>query len=186
MTDYLIDNSVWARAISGDAGMVARLRRIQRAPADLLVTCPPQVLQFCHSARTPEEHARYREQISLGFPLEHTPDETLVLDIQAALSERRPRPRRRCYRHPHRRPRHRQRCDRARGRPRLRAHRARHRSAARVPRTIVMTAGPRTRRLTDLRMLHAHKIVGMRSVVHGSAGGIPRLSGQQREPTYRR
>lgn len=85
MTDYLVDNSVWARAIAGDPVMVARLRRIERAPADLFVTCPPQVLQFCHSARTPDEHARYRERISLGFPLARAPDETLVLDIQSRL-----------------------------------------------------------------------------------------------------
>ena len=71
MTDYLIDNSVWAGLASGDAGITARLRRIE--------------LEFCHSARTPEEHAHYREQISLGFPLEHAPDESLVLDIQSAL-----------------------------------------------------------------------------------------------------
>lgn len=85
MTDYLVDNSVWARLASGDTGITARLRRIERAPADLFVTCAPQVLEFCHSARTPEEHARYREQISLGFPLEHAPDESLALDIQSAL-----------------------------------------------------------------------------------------------------
>ena len=85
MTDYLVDNSVWARLASGDAGIAARLQRIERAPADLFVTCPPQVLEFCHGARTPEEHARYRQQISLGFPLEHAPDESLVLGIQAAL-----------------------------------------------------------------------------------------------------
>mgnify|MGYP000393791166 CR=1 FL=1 len=85
MTDYLVDNSVWARLATGDASITARLRRIERAPADLFVTCPPQVLEFCHSARTPEEHLLYREQIGLGFPLEHAPDESLVLDIQAAL-----------------------------------------------------------------------------------------------------
>ncbi|UNX54039.1 PIN domain-containing protein [Georgenia sp. TF02-10] len=85
MTDYLVDNSVWARLASGDAGIAARLRRIERAPADLFVTCPPQVFEFCHSARTPEEHARYRERISLGFPLERPPDESLVLDVQSAL-----------------------------------------------------------------------------------------------------
>lgn len=85
MTDYLVDNSVWARLATGDPGITARLRRIERAPADLFVTCPPQVLEFCHSARTPEEHARYRERISLGFPLERAPDESLVLDLQAAL-----------------------------------------------------------------------------------------------------
>lgn len=85
MTDYLVDNSVWGRLASGDPVITARLRRIERAPADLFVTCPPQVLEFCHSARTPSDHARYREQISLGFPLEHAPDESLVLDIQSAL-----------------------------------------------------------------------------------------------------
>ena len=85
MTDYLVDNSVWARLAAGDELVAARLRRIERAPADLFVTCPPQALEFCHSARTPAEHARYREQISMGFPLERAPDETLVLDIQSAL-----------------------------------------------------------------------------------------------------
>ncbi|MCZ9635131.1 PIN domain-containing protein [Rhodococcus sp. BH5] len=85
MTDYLVDNSVWARLATGDPGIAARLRRIERAPSGLFVTCPPQVLEFCHSARTPDEHALYREQISLGFPLEHAPDESLVLDIQSAL-----------------------------------------------------------------------------------------------------
>lgn len=85
MTDYLVDNSVWSRLVAGDPAVTARLRRIERAPADLFVTCPPQVLEFCHSARTPAEHARYRAQISLGFPLERAPDESLVLDIQGAL-----------------------------------------------------------------------------------------------------
>ena len=85
MTDYLVDNSIWARLATGDPGITARLRRIERAPSDLFVTCPPQVLEFCHSARTPEEHARYREQISLGFPLEQAPDESLVLDVQSAM-----------------------------------------------------------------------------------------------------
>jgi len=85
VTDYLVDNSVWARLASRDAGITARLRQIERAPADLFVTCPPQVLEFCHSARTADEHVRYREQISMGFPIERAPDETLVLDIQHAL-----------------------------------------------------------------------------------------------------
>lgn len=85
MTDYLVDNSVWARLASGDTAVAARLRRVERAPADLIVTCPPQVLEFCHSARTPQERARYRDRISLGFPLERAPDESLVLDIQEAL-----------------------------------------------------------------------------------------------------
>ena len=85
MTDFLVDNSVWALLASGDPIITARLRGIERTPSDLFVTCPPQVLEFCHSARSAEEHARYREQIRLGFPLERAPDESLVLDIQSAL-----------------------------------------------------------------------------------------------------
>lgn len=85
VTDYLVDNSTWSRIAIRDPAVTVRLREIERAPADLFVTCPPQVLEFCHSARTPEEHAHYREQISLGFPLERAPDESLVLDIQEAL-----------------------------------------------------------------------------------------------------
>ena len=43
------------------------------------------MLQFCHSARSPEEHAHYLEQISLGFPLERAPDESLAVGIQSGL-----------------------------------------------------------------------------------------------------
>lgn len=85
MSDYLVDNSVWARLASGDARITRRLRNIEQSPSDLFVTCPPQVLEFCHSARTQGEYTQYREQISFGFPLEHAPDESLVLDIQSAL-----------------------------------------------------------------------------------------------------
>ncbi|MCJ1707832.1 PIN domain-containing protein [Microbacterium sp. VKM Ac-2923] len=85
MTDYLVDNSIWARLASGDAAIRTRLERIVRSPADLFVTCPPQVLEFCHSARTPQEHEHYRERISLGFPLERAPDEALAVGIQSAL-----------------------------------------------------------------------------------------------------
>lgn len=85
MTDYLVDNSVWARLASGDPAIRDRLERIARSPSDLFVTCPPQVVEFCHSARSSEEHAHYLEQISLGFPLERAPDETLAVGIQSAL-----------------------------------------------------------------------------------------------------
>lgn len=85
MTDYLVHNSVWARLASGDPAIRDRLERITRSSSDLFVTCPPQVVEFCHSARSPEEHAHYLEQISLGFPLERAPDETLAVGIQSAL-----------------------------------------------------------------------------------------------------
>jgi predicted nucleic acid-binding protein len=85
VSDYLVDNSVWSRLAGRDQTVTERLFQIERAPSHLFVTCPPQVLEFCHSARTPEEYARYRERVCLGFPLERAPDESLVLDIQARL-----------------------------------------------------------------------------------------------------
>jgi predicted nucleic acid-binding protein len=85
MTDYLVDNSAWSRFVQGVPAVVARLREIERHPADLFVTCPPQVLEFCHSAPTPARYSEFRARISLGFPLERHPDESLVLDIQQAL-----------------------------------------------------------------------------------------------------
>ncbi len=44
------------------------------------------MLEFCHSA-PPGQYARYRAQISLGFPLDRHPEESLVCDIQQALWE---------------------------------------------------------------------------------------------------
>lgn len=85
MTDYLVDNSAWARLALGDPGVTERLRQIERSPSDLFVTCAPQVLEFCHSARSPQEYTVHRELITLGFPLERAPDEGLVLDVQEAL-----------------------------------------------------------------------------------------------------
>lgn len=85
MTDFLVDNSVWARLASRDPVITHRLREIERSPADLFVTCPPQVLEFCHSARNPVEYEQYRAQMALGFPLEHAPSEGLVLELQSAL-----------------------------------------------------------------------------------------------------
>lgn len=85
MTDYLVDNSVWVRFGCGDENARSRMRQIERTPADLFVTCPPQVLECCHSARTPLEHALLREQMAFGFPLEKSPDEDLVVEIQQAL-----------------------------------------------------------------------------------------------------
>ena len=85
MTDYLVDNSVWSRYAAGQVEAVERMWLIERTPSDLFVTCPPQILEFCHSARTPLEYRQQRELIELGFPLENTPDETLLLDLQEEL-----------------------------------------------------------------------------------------------------
>jgi predicted nucleic acid-binding protein len=86
MADYLVDNSVWVRRTQRNPAVLARLKRIEKSPSDSFVTCPPQVLEFCHSA-LPGEYTDYRSFISLGFPLEKHPEETLVLDIQQALWE---------------------------------------------------------------------------------------------------
>ncbi|RZU62224.1 PIN domain-containing protein [Zhihengliuella halotolerans] len=84
MTDYLVDNSVWSRVAQQVPRVLARVNAIVASPSDAFVTCPPQVLEFCHSA-PPDQHERYVDAIMLGFPLEHHPNEHFVLGIQQAL-----------------------------------------------------------------------------------------------------
>ncbi len=84
MTTYLVDNSVWQKAGIHPA-IAERLREI--SPRDLIITCPPQVLEYCHSARSPEEYRELREDMSELLPAWEHPDGRAALDIQQALWE---------------------------------------------------------------------------------------------------
>ena len=50
-----------------------------------IYTCPPQVLEYCWSARNPAEYAELRTDIELYTPAVNTPTQRNVLDIQQAL-----------------------------------------------------------------------------------------------------
>lgn len=82
MTTYLVDNSVWQKA-SGSASIAARLREI--SPHHLIITCPPQVLEYCHSARSPEEFAEFRSDMDELLPAATHPSMRDALDIQQSL-----------------------------------------------------------------------------------------------------
>lgn len=82
MTTYLVDNSIWQHASTSEA-IATRLREL--SPAHLLITCPPQVLEYCHSARTPQEYQELRTDMAQLFPAWEHPDERQALDIQQAL-----------------------------------------------------------------------------------------------------
>lgn len=82
MTTYLVDNSVWQRA-GRSAAIARRLREL--SPNHLIITCPPQVLEYCHSARTPSEYADLRADMEGLLPAWAHPDEQQSLDIQQAL-----------------------------------------------------------------------------------------------------
>lgn len=60
------------------------MAKIYNSPSDWLVTCPPQVLEYCYSAPL-GKYDEYKEFITLGFPLEKTPTEKDVLNIQQSL-----------------------------------------------------------------------------------------------------
>ncbi|PRB05879.1 PIN domain-containing protein [Microbacterium sp. MYb64] len=85
MTTYLVDNSVWQGAGSSRA-IADKLRSL--SPNHLIITCPPQVLEYCHSARDPHEYAELREDMDELLPAWEHPDEQDALDIQQALWER--------------------------------------------------------------------------------------------------
>ena len=82
MTTYLVDNSIWQKAGSS-AAIAQRLREI--SPQHLIITCPPQVLEYCHSARSSEEYAELREDMEELLAAWEHPSETDALSIQQAL-----------------------------------------------------------------------------------------------------
>ncbi|MFD6699830.1 MULTISPECIES: VapC toxin family PIN domain ribonuclease [unclassified Microbacterium] len=63
-----------------------RLRAL--SPNHLIITCPPQVLEYCHSTRDPHEYAELREDTDWLLPAWERPDEHAALDIQQTLSEK--------------------------------------------------------------------------------------------------
>lgn len=79
MTTYLVDNSIWQKAGRSPA-IAQRLREI--TPNHLIITCPPQVLEYCHSARSPEEYAELREDMDELLAAWAQPTEKDALDIQ--------------------------------------------------------------------------------------------------------
>jgi len=85
MTRYLVDNSASVRALNGVRRVAERLDAITRSTADQFVTCPPQVLEFCFSARNSAEHDQLWDEITLGIPLINHPENRDVLAIQSAL-----------------------------------------------------------------------------------------------------
>ena len=82
MTTYLVDNSIWQKAATS-APIAQRLREL--SVHHLIITCPPQVLEYCHSARTPAEYAELREDMELLLPAWEHPGEHHSLDIQQSL-----------------------------------------------------------------------------------------------------
>ena len=84
MSTYLVDNSVWQRAGRSEH-IAARLREL--SPQHLFITCPPQVLEYCHSARTPAEYASLRRDMEELLPAAKHPTSAEALDLQQQLWE---------------------------------------------------------------------------------------------------
>lgn len=82
MTTYLVDNSIWQKA--GRSQAIAQ-RLMEISPQHLIITCPPQVLEYCHSARSLEEYAELREDMDELLAAWVHPSEDDALYIQQAL-----------------------------------------------------------------------------------------------------
>lgn len=82
MSVYLVDNSVWQKA-GRNPRIASRLREL--SPQHLIITCPPQVLEYCHSARTPDEYDLLRADMSALLAATVHPSTEVALDIQRAL-----------------------------------------------------------------------------------------------------
>ncbi|WOQ69606.1 VapC toxin family PIN domain ribonuclease [Microbacterium limosum] len=82
MTTYLVDNSIWQKASTSEA-IATRLREL--SPTHLIITCPPQVLEYCHSARSPQEYQELRADMEQLLSAWEHPHEQQALDVQQAL-----------------------------------------------------------------------------------------------------
>lgn len=82
MTTYLVDNSVW-QAAGRSEHIANRLREL--SPQHLLITCPPQVLEYCHSARSPAQYEQLRQDMTDLLAARVHPTTTQVLDVQQQL-----------------------------------------------------------------------------------------------------
>lgn len=79
---YLVDNSILQKLSRSKA---IRKRFQQLILSYPIYTCPPQVLEYCWSARNPAEYSELREDMELFTPAVSHPPQQLVLDIQQAL-----------------------------------------------------------------------------------------------------
>jgi predicted nucleic acid-binding protein len=82
VTTYLVDNSIWQKA-SSSATIAQRIREL--SSQHLIITCPPQVLEYCHSARSPVEYAELREDMDMLLPAWAHPSGADALDMQESL-----------------------------------------------------------------------------------------------------
>jgi predicted nucleic acid-binding protein len=82
VTTYLVDNSIWQKA-GRSASIAARLRAL--SPQHLIITCPPQVLEYYHSARNADEYADLRADMDELLPAFSHPSAREALEIQEAL-----------------------------------------------------------------------------------------------------
>ena len=85
MATYIVDNSVWWKA-SRSGQTARRLREI--ATQDLIVSCPPQVLEYGRSARSAADHDELCEDMDAFVEPSVHPDVQEVAAIQNALWKR--------------------------------------------------------------------------------------------------
>ena len=79
---YLVDNSVLQK-LSRSAPILRRFREVTATYP--IFSCPPQVLEYCWSARDPAEYAELRTDMELYTPAVVVPSTGAVLEVQQAL-----------------------------------------------------------------------------------------------------
>ncbi len=82
MTIYIVDQSIWAR-VERDSAIADLVLQVARDHT--IVTCPPQVLEYCHPARSPVEFRERRVDMDSLFALQLHPTVTEVLNLQQVL-----------------------------------------------------------------------------------------------------
>lgn len=83
--EYIVDNSAWQR-VGNDPEITDRVLNLEKRY--LVASCPPQVLEYCRSARTSEQYRSWRRRMERLYPAPVHPGVEDVLEIQEAMRRR--------------------------------------------------------------------------------------------------
>ncbi|GAB3161273.1 hypothetical protein GCM10027059_11010 [Myceligenerans halotolerans] len=83
--EFIVDNSLWQR-LPHDGVIATRIENLEQR--FLISACPPQVLEYCRSARNRAEYERNRRRMDRLYTAPLHPTVSDVLDVQEAMRRR--------------------------------------------------------------------------------------------------
>ncbi len=84
MTNWIVDTSVWSR-VTNSTAVAERVEELVADPTSALLSCPPQVLEYCYLARSAAEYAEAYDEMLQLTPARRHPMIEDIAGVQGAL-----------------------------------------------------------------------------------------------------